>query len=138
MPWAQQMPTLEESESFSTMHRCKFLAREELVLLLFLKGKNTIVGSSGLHRIDWNIPKFEIGYWCRKRFRGKAISLNQRRQSRSLRLRTLGEAGGIRCDLKNVRSQRIPNRLGFRWEGTLRNIRFRHQENCRIHSYLRK
>ena len=27
----------------------------------------------------------------------------------------------IRCDSKNVRSQRIPDRLGFKLEGTLRN-----------------
>ena len=122
MPWAQQMPTLEESESFSTMHRCKFLAREELVLLLFLKGKNTIVGSSGLHRIDWNIPKFEIGYWCRKRFQGQGYITESTEAITKFAFENLGaKRVEIRCDLKNVRSQRIPNRLGFRWEGTLRN-----------------
>ena len=68
MPWAQQMPTLEGSESYACRAQYQFLAREDLALLLFLKDTNTLVGGSGLHRINWAIPKFEIGYWCRKCF----------------------------------------------------------------------
>ena len=46
MPWAQQMPTLEESESYIRRAQCQFLAREDLALLLFLKGTNTMVGAA--------------------------------------------------------------------------------------------
>jgi RimJ/RimL family protein N-acetyltransferase len=122
MPWAQQMPTLEESESFVRRAQCDFLAREELTLFLFLKGTNTMVGSSGLHRIDWDIPKFEIGYWCRKRFQGQGYITESTEAIAQFAFDTLGaKRVEIRCDSKNVRSRRIPDRLGFKLEGTLRN-----------------
>ena len=122
MPWAQQMPTLEESETFVRRAQCQFLAREELTLFLFLKGTNTMVGSSGLHRLDWDIPKFEIGYWCRKRFQGQGYITESTEAIAQFAFETLGaKRVEIRCDSKNVRSQRIPDRLGFKLEGTLRN-----------------
>ena len=122
MPWAQQMPTLEESESYVRRAQCQFLAREELTLFLFLKGTNTMVGSSGLHQINWDIPKFEIGYWCRKRFQGQGYITESTEAIAQFAFDTLGaKRVGIRCDSKNVRSRRIPDRLGFRLEGTLRN-----------------
>ena len=122
MPWAQQMPTLEESEAFVRRAQCQFLAREELTLFLFLKGTNTMVGSSGLHRIDWNIPKFEIGYWCRKRFQGQGYITESTEAITQFAFETLGaKRVEIRCDSKNVRSRRIPDRLGFKLEGALRN-----------------
>ena len=122
MPWAQQMPTLEESESYVRRAQCQFLAREELTLFLFLKGTNTMVGSSGLHRIDWDIPKFEIGYWCRKRFQGQGYITESTEAITQFAFETLGaKRVEIRCDSKNVRSQRIPDRLGFKLEGTFRN-----------------
>jgi RimJ/RimL family protein N-acetyltransferase len=122
MPWAQQMPTLEESESYVRRAQCQFLAREELTLFLFLKGTNTMVGSSGLHRIDWDIPKFEIGYWCRKRFQGQGYITESTEAITQFAFETLGaKRVEIRCDSKNVRSRRIPDRLGFKLEGALRN-----------------
>ena len=122
MPWAQQMPTLEESESYVRRAQCQFLAREELTLFLFLKGTNTTVGSSGLHRVDWDIPKFEIGYWCRKRFQGQGYITESTEAITQFAFETLGaKRVEIRCDSKNVRSRRIPDRLGFKLEGTLRN-----------------
>ena len=122
MPWAQQMPTLEESESFARRAQYQFLAREDLALLLFLKGTDTMVGSSGLHRINWDIPKFEIGYWCRKRFQGQGYISESTEAITKFAFETLAaKRVEIRCDAKNVRSQHIPNRLGFKLEGTLRN-----------------
>ena len=122
MPWAQEVPTLEESEAFVRRAQCQFLAREDLVLFLFLKGTNTLVGSSGLHGIDWDIPKFEIGYWCRKRFQAQGYITESTEAIAQFAFDTLGaKRVEIRCDSKNVRSRRIPDRLGFRLEGTLRN-----------------
>ena len=122
MPWAQQIPTLEESESFVRGAQCRFLAREELTLFLFLKDTNTLVGSSGLHGINWDIPKFEIGYWCRKRFQGQGYVTESTEAIAKFAFETLGaKRVEIRCDSKNVRSRRIPDRLGFKLEGTLRN-----------------
>ena len=122
MPWAQQMPTLEESESFVRRSQCDFLARKDLMLFLFLKGTDTLVGGSGLHRINWDIPKFEIGYWCRKRFQGQGYITESTEAITKFAFETLGaKRVEIRCDSKNVRSRRIPDRLEFKLEGTFRN-----------------
>ena len=122
MPWARQMPTLEESETYVRRAQCEFLAREDLVMLLFLKGTNTLVGGSGLHRINWDIPKFEIGYWCRKRFQRQGYISESTEAIATFAFETLGaKRVEIRCDSKNVKSRRVPDRLGFKLEGTLRN-----------------
>jgi len=70
MDWPKQHGTLEDSEKQIRLNRVRFLERTDLLLLLFVKGTGTLVGSSGLHRMDWSVPKFEIGYWCRTRFAG--------------------------------------------------------------------
>ena len=122
MPWAQQMPTLEESEAFVRRAQCQFLEREDLTLLLFLKGTNTLVGGSGLHQINWDIPKFEVGYWCRKRFQGQGYITESTEAITTFAFDILGaKRVGIRCDSKNVKSRGIPDRLGFTLEGTLRH-----------------
>lgn len=62
MPWPREHRRVEDSEASVRRARARFLERTDLMLLLFLKGTDTLVGGSGLHRIDWEIPKFEIGY----------------------------------------------------------------------------
>ena len=39
-----------------------------------LRGTDTLVGIAGLQDIDWDVPKFEIGYWCRTGYTGQATS----------------------------------------------------------------
>ena len=46
----------------------QFITREDLRFHLYHKETGEFVGSSGLHRIDWSIPKFEIGYWLSTEF----------------------------------------------------------------------
>lgn len=122
MHWADHIPTVEEAEENVRRARCRFLAREDLRLVLFLKGTNTLVGSSGLHRIDWDVPKFEIGYWIRNRFQRQGYATEAADGITKFAFEVLrAKRVEIRCDAKNVRSKRIPERLGFTLEGTLRN-----------------
>jgi len=71
MPWPKEHRTVDDSEASARRARVAFLGRTELRLNLYLKGADPLVGSSGLHRIDWEVPKFEIGYWCRTGFTGR-------------------------------------------------------------------
>ena len=71
LPWAKNIPTPDETEATLRDARAQFMAREDLRLVLLLKDSSTFVGGSGLHRIDWSVPAFEIGYWCRKRYQGQ-------------------------------------------------------------------
>ncbi len=122
MVWAKEIPTVEESEEFSRQSRAKFLAREELGLRLWLKGTETLVGSSGLGNIDWSVPKFEIGYWCRKRFEGQGYITEAVIAITRFAFDVLkAERVEIRCDALNVRSVAVAKRAGYQLEGTLRH-----------------
>jgi len=122
MPWAREHGTVEDSEASARLARARFLKRTELRMHFHLKGTGTLVGSSGLHRIDWEMPKFEIGYWCRTRFSGQGYTTEAVRAISALAFDTLGARRvEIRCDPSNGPSARVARRAGFRLEGELRN-----------------
>lgn len=73
MPWAQERPSVEQSEENSRKAYSKFLVRRDITLRLIHKESGLFLGSSGLHPRDWAVPKFEVGYWCRKRFERQVI-----------------------------------------------------------------
>jgi RimJ/RimL family protein N-acetyltransferase len=80
------------------------------------------VGGSGLHRIDWSVPRFEIGYWCRTGFAGHGYITEAVRGITRLAFDHLGARRlEIRSDPLNRRSASVAERVGFRLEGELRN-----------------
>ncbi len=123
MEWVHPIPTLEEEEALIREGRVRFLERKNLWLLLFLKGTNTFVGSSGLEIINWDVPRFEIGYWVRKKFEGQGYISEAVVGITNFAFDVLGARRvEIHVDDRNSRSWRIPERLGFTLEGTMHNI----------------
>lgn len=121
MVWAQQTPTVEENERYVREAHIRFLKREDLPLLLFLKGTRTMVGTSGLHHINWAVPKVEIGYWVRTPYAGQGYITEAVAAVTAFAFSTLGaNRVEIRCDAKNERSVAVAQRSGFTLEGTLR------------------
>lgn len=132
MPWAQTLPTVEESEANIRRARLNYLARSDLRLQLVHKQTGMLVGSSGLHRIDWQARKFEIGYWvrtsCEKQgYVTEAVQAIARFADRQLQANRIE----IRCDSRNERSARVAQRAGFTLEGILR------RDNCDVDGSLR-
>jgi RimJ/RimL family protein N-acetyltransferase len=122
MPWATPTPTVDDTEAWCRKAYAEFLARRQLPLLLFLRGDGAFVGSSGMPRLDWSVPRFEVGYWVRRRFEGQgyvteAVAEMTRFCFEALSARRVE----IRMDERNERSWRVAERLGFTLEGTLRN-----------------
>jgi RimJ/RimL family protein N-acetyltransferase len=75
-----------------------------------------------LQGIDWEVPKFEIGYWCRTRFTGHGYTTEAVRGITAFAFEALGARRvEIRCDSRNLPSARVAERAGFRLEGELRN-----------------
>jgi len=89
---------------------------------IFDGGTGTLLGGTGLHQIDWGIGAFEIGYWLRTGAEGHGIA---QEATRALCRLVFDHLGGsrvrIRCDARNERSRRVPERLGFVHERTARN-----------------
>src|SRR5690606_34606609 len=71
LPWAQAPVAAEEQEVRVREARVKWELRTDLMVLLCEKSSGAYVGGSGLHRMDWSVPRFEIGSWQRSRFRGR-------------------------------------------------------------------
>jgi len=124
-PWmpfaAGDFPTPEESEARVRRVHAAFLQREDLHLLAFLKGTDTLVVATGLHRINWNVPRFEIGYWARTPYAGQGYVTETVRGLTDFAFTVLGaKRVEIRCDAENERSAAVAQRAGYRLEATLR------------------
>lgn len=121
LPWAVNAPSIEDTETNVRKGYTRFLNREDLWLLLFLKGTNICIGGSGLHRIDWDVPKFEIGYWLRTSYVGQGYMAEAVTTITDFAFNTLSaKRVEIRCDALNERSASVARRLNFSHEGTLR------------------
>ncbi|WP_373430107.1 GNAT family N-acetyltransferase [Paenibacillus sp. GD4] len=123
LPFLRHLPSVDDSESYVRKARLNFLERTDLVLHIIDKLTGDFVGSSGLHRFDWNVRKFEIGYWLRTSQTGKGLMTEAVIGITNFAINTL-EANRIeiRCDRRNASSIRVAERAGFMLEGTLRNL----------------
>jgi RimJ/RimL family protein N-acetyltransferase len=122
MPWASPTPTVEQTEAWCRNSHADFIRRKQIPLLMFLRGTNTFVGSSGMPRLDWRVPRFEIGYWVRRRFEGRGYVTEAVAALTQLAFERLAaNRVEIFTDARNERSWRVAERLGFELEGVLRN-----------------
>jgi RimJ/RimL family protein N-acetyltransferase len=121
MPWAQRMPTLEEQLDYAREARRRFEAGEDLPFYVYDKSSGLYAGGSGLHRIDWSVPRFEIGYWVRARFVGRGYATEAAKGLAEAAFDRLGARRvEIRCDDRNLHSARVAEHAGFTLEGILR------------------
>ncbi|MBO1514690.1 GNAT family N-acetyltransferase [Metabacillus bambusae] len=119
LPFAQQAPTLEDTETNTREAIAKFILREDLRFLIFERFTGQFIGSTGLHRINWEVRSFEIGYWIDSRFSGKGF-MTEAVQGLIYFAETelAAKRIEIRCDSNNGKSRNIPEKLGFTLEGT--------------------
>ncbi|MFZ7943535.1 GNAT family N-acetyltransferase [Neobacillus sp. 19] len=121
MPWAHREQTEEDVEANMREAHAKFLTREDLRLHIFHKETGEFIASSGLHRINWDVPKFEIGYWVDTRHSGNGYITEATEAITHFAFTHLNaKRVEIRCDSKNVKSRAIPEKLGFSLEGILK------------------
>lgn len=122
MPWAKDVPTPEQSEENIRQAVAKFVTREDLRLNAYEKETGAFVIGTGLHRINWAVPKFEIGYWVRTSRAGRGYVTEAVGAITRFAFDVLAaERVEIRCDTLNGRSERVALRCGYQLEGTLRH-----------------
>ncbi len=122
MPWAQEMPSAEDSEANVRRAHAKIILREDLRVSIYDRATGKFAGGSGLHRINWDVPSFEIGYWVRSCFAGKGyIKESTNALTRFAFAYLKAKRVEIRCNSRNERSLGVMKSLGFEYEGCLRN-----------------
>lgn len=121
MPFAQKAPELHTTEENLRQAIADFITRKDLRLHMFSKETGEFVGSTGLHRIDWTVPKFEIGYWLDTKFEGRGLMTEAVKRLTRFAFEDLhARRVEIRCDEENVKSRSVAERVGFEFEGTLK------------------
>jgi RimJ/RimL family protein N-acetyltransferase len=120
LPWAAETPTVDGYEANVREARARFILRDDLRFQLYLRSEpGSLVGSSGLHRIDWDAGRFEIGYWARTRFAGQGFMTEAVRGITRFAFSELdANRLEIWCDARNERSAAVARRVGFVHEGT--------------------
>ncbi|MDW5416028.1 GNAT family N-acetyltransferase [Iodobacter sp. CM08] len=122
LPWAMCEFDLADAESYCRKCQAEFIDRSNLTMLLFLKETGQFIGASGLKRMNWDIPKFEIGYWCRSSLHGyglitEAVNAISEFAFEHLNAKRLE----IFSDDLNTASWRVAEKAGFKLEGLLKN-----------------
>jgi RimJ/RimL family protein N-acetyltransferase len=122
MPWAKEPVTLDFQIARLRQVMAQWITRQELGLHAYLKGTSTLVLSSGLHRIDWQAGKFDIGYWVRTKYMGQGFVTEAVNGITDFAFKHLhANRVEIRCDAQNIRSAAVAKRCGFLLEGILRH-----------------
>lgn len=125
MPWAQDAPTAESSELVVRRMQADFITRRDLCFQIYARKPDgsvgRMLGGTGLHRIDWAVRKFEIGYWIRPEAAGQGHVSEAVRLLTALAFdRLAARRVEIRCDVRNAKSRAVAERCGFELEGVLR------------------
>lgn len=122
LPFAQEIPPVEETESNLRNAHIKFLARESFRFLIFHKETDDYIGTSSIHNIDWEVKSGDIGYWIDKKYSGNGYMTEAIKRLTDLGMNQLAfNRLEIRCEAANVKSQAIPEKLGFKLEAVLKN-----------------
>lgn len=125
-PWmifAQHEQSIDETEEYVRRSYVQFMERSNLPFIIFSKDSNQLIGATGLHRIKWDIPRLEIGYWIRTSMQGQGYITEAVHALSDFAFNTLGaKRVEIRCDARNERSRRVAERAGYQLEACLRNF----------------
>jgi ribosomal-protein-serine acetyltransferase len=119
LPWPDSNVSVLDSRAY--ILRMRALRRAGLGQSFGLWWKNGLVGVAGFNWIDRANQSAAIGYWLAQAAEGHglmtaAVSALLRHGFKNLNLNRIE----IRAGVRNRRSRAIPERLGFRHEGTLR------------------
>lgn len=125
---------------YSIEHARKFIFEgiknrlDKVTLGLALVEDGDLIGSTGFNRLDWNAKVCEIGYWIDHRHEGKGVITKACKAMIAYAFDELEmNRVEIRCSTENVRSAAVPERLGFKLEGTLRQAEVL---NGKAHDFL--
>lgn len=122
LPFAQVIPTAEETEINLREAHMKFLQWENFRFLIFLKETQEFVGTASLQSIDWDIRKCEIGYWANTKCSGNGYITEAVQVLTNFGMNQINfNRIEIRCESINFPSRAIPEKLGYKLEGILIN-----------------
>ncbi|MCH5715002.1 GNAT family N-acetyltransferase [Niabella hibiscisoli] len=138
LPWVPYMLSVADMERY--LVKCENLNREGLDTSFNIFHQGEIVGRIGLSYINRSNKSANIGYWLAEKAQGKGIIINAAKQLLGLGFEQLDlNRIEIKAATTNERSKAIPEKLGFSFEGILREAEWVNNEllDLRLYALLR-
>ncbi len=123
-PWMSWMDgVIDVSDTYTFLRASEKETYEHTAFKAGIWRHGTLIGCIDLHQIDWSNGNARVGYWLDKEHTGhgfmtRAVYLLTEYAFEALDLHRIE----IHVATENERSRRIPERLGFTPEGTLRAV----------------
>lgn len=122
LPWVDKTVSAEDTKKFLLECQQEFKDKKAADFGVLYEGK--WVGSMGFHTIKLDHEWAEIGYWLDGDYVGKGIMTECVKSIINYGFNELHlHRIQIICDSRNVKSKAIPERLGFKQEGFIRESR---------------
>ncbi|CRK82086.1 GNAT family N-acetyltransferase [Neobacillus massiliamazoniensis] len=119
LPWLDFTIKPEDTVEFIKMCLKGFSENKSLNTVILFKGE--IVGVAGFNNINWSNKTAYIGYWLGEGFQGNGIMTKVAKALTEYAFIELGlNKVEIRAAVENKKSRSIPERLGFKNEGCIR------------------
>lgn len=116
MPWESVTLKVEDSAAYLDMTISWREKRSTFDYSIFESSTFKMIGSFGIHSINWDRKTCELGYWIDKASEGNGFIT----EAVQLGEKLAGDLGFhrviITCDRENQRSQKVPKSLGYKLE----------------------
>ena len=123
MPWLDSEQSVDDLRVFMRGSLQQFASNQGFQAGIWYQG--TIVGSIGLHELDWIDRKVELGYWLSADQQGKGLVTKACKMLINFVFEEYHlNKIEIHCATANHRSRAIPERLGFTQEGFIRQAQW--------------
>lgn len=122
LPWARSTHlAISDTEEWIARERARWLIQDTDLGFGMFRQDSGYVGGIGVHAIDWEVPRFELGYWLDD----PAVGCGYMQEAVRATARACFDSCHaarveIRCDVRNWRSARVARACGFTLDGTLR------------------
>jgi ribosomal-protein-serine acetyltransferase len=121
MSWMDRV--LDVSDTYAFLRAAESEAYEHTAFKAGIWRNSVLIGCIDLHQIDWVNGSARIGYWLDEAHTGRGTMTRAARLLTEYAFEALDlHRIEIHVATENQRSRRIPERLGFRLEGVLREV----------------
>jgi ribosomal-protein-serine acetyltransferase len=123
LPWVDHMHTVQDFQRYIDHSNQKTAEGSEMGYVIFCG--NEVAGRIGIYNIDQQNKHCSLGYWLGTDYERKGIITNACKKLINVCFNELGmNRVEIRCGTGNKKSAAIPERLGFKKEGVIRQGEF--------------
>lgn len=123
--WATEPSTLEQTEERIRKCRIEFLERTLLAYNCYLKETNQLIGRAWFSNLNWDVPKGNFALWLRRSFQAKGFGLEIASAFTVFGIEKIGlKRIESYVDPRNEFSRKLIDKLGYQFEGRMRNYSF--------------